>query len=62
MGKAAVFVVTTLQWLEPVTGQVSVLVMCHTWELAFQISKEYEHFSTYMRNVKVMLFFWWSVY
>lgn len=33
--------------------QVSVLVMCHTRELAFQISKEYERFSKYMPTVKV---------
>ncbi|KAF4804036.1 hypothetical protein TURU_011226 [Turdus rufiventris] len=32
--------------------QVSVLVMCHTRELAFQISKEYERFSKYMPSVK----------
>ena len=38
MGKTAVFVLATLQQLEPVDGQVSVLVMCHTRELAFQIS------------------------
>ncbi len=29
MGKTAVFVISTLQQLEPVDGQVSVLVMCH---------------------------------
>lgn len=34
-------------------SKVSVLVMCHTRELAFQISKEYERFSKYMPNVKV---------
>lgn len=39
------------------TFQVSVLVMCHTRELAFQISKEYERFSKYMSNVKVSVFF-----
>lgn len=33
--------------------QVSVLVMCHTRELACQISKEYERFSKYMPTVKV---------
>lgn len=33
--------------------QVTVLVMCHTRELAFQISKEYERFSKYMPSVKV---------
>ena len=30
MGKTAVFVIATLQQLEPVDGQVSVIVMCHT--------------------------------
>lgn len=30
MGKTAVFVIATLQQLEPVDNQVSVLVMCHT--------------------------------
>jgi len=57
MGKTAVFVLATLQQLEPVDGQVSVLVMCHTRELAFQISKEYERFSKYMPTVKVAVFF-----
>uniref|UniRef100_A0AAZ3NYK2 RNA helicase n=1 Tax=Oncorhynchus tshawytscha TaxID=74940 RepID=A0AAZ3NYK2_ONCTS len=57
MGKTAVFVLATLQQLEPVTGQVSVLVMCHTRELAFQISKEYERFSKYMPTIKVAVFF-----
>lgn len=38
-------------WFAP--SKVSVLVMCHTRELAFQISKEYERFSKYMPNVKV---------
>lgn len=57
MGKTAVFVLATLQQLEPVDGQVSVLVMCHTRELAFQISKEYERFSKYMPTIKVAVFF-----
>uniref|UniRef100_A0A8C4QKI2 RNA helicase n=1 Tax=Eptatretus burgeri TaxID=7764 RepID=A0A8C4QKI2_EPTBU len=57
MGKTAVFVLATLQQLEPVDGQVSVQVMCHTRELAFQISKEYERFSKYMPTVKVAVFF-----
>lgn len=37
--------------------QVSVLVLAHTRELAFQISKEYERFSKYMNNVKIAVFF-----
>ena len=53
MGKTAVFVLATLQQLEPVDGNVSVIVMCHTRELAFQISKEYERFSKYMEAIKV---------
>jgi len=57
MGKTAVFVLATLQQLEAVDGQVAVLVMCHTRELAFQISKEYERFCKYMPNVKVGVFF-----
>jgi ATP-dependent RNA helicase UAP56/SUB2 len=57
MGKTAVFVLATLQQLEPVDGQVSVLVMCHTRELAFQISKEYERFSKYYPSTKVGVFF-----
>ncbi|XP_040578860.1 spliceosome RNA helicase DDX39B [Lepeophtheirus salmonis] len=57
MGKTAVFVLATLQQMEPVDGQVSVLVMCHTRELAFQISKEYERFSKYLPGIKVGVFF-----
>ncbi|KAK6979278.1 Spliceosome RNA helicase ddx39b [Biomphalaria glabrata] len=57
MGKTAVFVLATLQQLEPVDGQVSVLVLAHTRELAFQISKEYERFSKYNNNVKIAVFF-----
>jgi len=60
MGKTAVFVLTTLQQLEVPEGPIngpSVLVMCHTRELAFQISKEYQRFSKYMENVNVAVFF-----
>jgi len=57
MGKTAVFVLATLQQLEAVDGQVSVLVICHTRELAFQISKEYERFSKYLIGTKIAVFF-----
>merc|ERR1719238_1316768 len=43
--------------MEPVDGQVSTIILCHTRELAFQISKEYERFSKYMSAVKVGVFF-----
>lgn len=57
MGKTAVIVLATLQQLEPSENHVYVLVMCHTRELAFQISKEYERFSKYMSGVRVSVFF-----
>uniref|UniRef100_A0A1X7TCA1 Helicase ATP-binding domain-containing protein n=1 Tax=Amphimedon queenslandica TaxID=400682 RepID=A0A1X7TCA1_AMPQE len=57
MGKTAVFVIATLQQLEIVEGQVSVLVMCHARELAYQIYKEYERFSKYFDGVKTSVFF-----
>ena len=57
MGKKAVFVVATLQQLQPTDSQVSVLVMCHTRKLAFQICKEYERFSKYMNDIKFAVFF-----
>jgi superfamily II DNA/RNA helicase len=55
MGKTAVFVIATLQQLTPVDGEVHVLAMCHTRELAFQINKEYERFSKYFPGVKTMV-------
>ena len=54
MGKTCVFVLSTLQQLDTSVNKVMVLVLCHTRELAFQISKEYERFSKYMKvNVAV---------
>jgi superfamily II DNA/RNA helicase len=57
MGKTAVFVLATLQQIEAMDGQVSVLVLCHVRELAFQIYKEYERFSKYFEGVKCSVFF-----
>lgn len=37
--------------------QVSVLVMCHTRELAYQIKNEYDRFSKHMDNVRTEVFF-----
>ncbi|KAI9292432.1 Asp-Glu-Ala-Asp box polypeptide 39A [Neoconidiobolus thromboides FSU 785] len=52
MGKTAVFVLATLQQVDPVPGQVGVLVLCHTRELAFQIMNEYTRFSKYLPKVR----------
>jgi superfamily II DNA/RNA helicase len=59
MGKTAVFVISTLQTLTPVDGEVHILVLCHARELAFQIYKEYERFGKFFENpqVKVAKFF-----
>ena len=56
-GKTAVFVLATLQQLEPVNGDVSVIVLCHTRELAYQIKNEYSRFAKYMPDVRVSTFF-----
>lgn len=57
MGKTAVFVLATLHQLEPQKGVISVVVMCHTRELAFQIHHEYERFSKYLKDVKSAVFY-----
>ena len=57
LGKTAVFVLTTLHSLEPVPGECSVLVMCHTRELAYQIKNEYARFSKYLPDVKTAVFY-----
>lgn len=57
MGKTAIFVLATLQQLEPVAGEASILVMCHTRELAFQIKNEYARFSKYLPDVKTNVFY-----
>jgi len=58
MGKTAVFVISSLQQLTPEDGKVSVLVLCHTRELAYQIAREYERFSKFFEPpVKTSVFF-----
>jgi len=57
MGKTAVFVLTTLHQLEPEKGVVSVLVLCHTRELAYQIHGEYVRFAKYLKDVKIQVIF-----
>ncbi|SAM08735.1 hypothetical protein [Absidia glauca] len=57
MGKTAVFVLATLQQIEPVDGEVSVVVLCHTRELAFQIKNEYARFSKYLPDIRTGVFY-----
>jgi len=57
MGKTAVFVLAVLQQIEPIEGQASTIVLCHTRELAYQICHEFERFSNYMPSIKVRVFY-----
>merc|ERR1740117_2454948 len=57
MGKTAVFVLATLHQLTPIDNEVSVLVLCHTRELAYQIKGEYDRFSKYLPDMKTEVFF-----
>lgn len=57
LGKTAVFVLATLQQITPVDGETSVLVMCHTRELAFQIKNEFARFTKYMPQIKTAAFY-----
>ncbi|KAI8142518.1 ATP-dependent RNA helicase Uap56 [Fennellomyces sp. T-0311] len=56
-GKTVLFVIVTLQQIEPIDGVVSVVVLCHSPELAYQIKNEYERFGQYMPNVRTAAFF-----
>ncbi|KAK5824979.1 hypothetical protein PVK06_019778 [Gossypium arboreum] len=46
MGKIDVFVLSTLQQIEPVAGQAAALVLCHTRELVYQLRVFQFHFIT----------------
>ncbi|VEU23437.1 DEKNAAC104485 [Brettanomyces naardenensis] len=57
LGKTAVFVLSTLQQLDPTPGEISTIVICHTRELAYQIKNEYTRFSKYMPDVRTEVFY-----
>jgi len=52
-----VFVLSSLQQIEPQASECNVLVLCHTRELAFQIKNEYQRFSKYMPEVRTAVFY-----
>mmetsp|Transcript_35400 Transcript_35400/g.42622 ORF Transcript_35400/g.42622 Transcript_35400/m.42622 type:complete len:343 (-) Transcript_35400:316-1344(-) len=56
MGKTAVFVLATLQQLEP-SDDVGALILGHTRELAYQIAHEFERFSVYLPDIRVKVVF-----
>lgn len=58
MGKTAVFVLAILQQLEETDDKfVHCLVLCHTRELAFQISNEFTRFSKHLPHAKCGVFY-----
>jgi ATP-dependent RNA helicase UAP56/SUB2 len=56
MGKTAVFVLSTLQQIEPVARQVVALVLYHTRELAYQV-RSFDEFC--LVDVVVLCFISW---
>lgn len=42
---------------EPVDGEVSIVILCHTRELAYQIRNEFARFSKFMTNVRTGVFY-----
>jgi len=55
MGKTAVFVLSVLQQIEPLDGVVDTLVLCHTRELAHQISEDFRRFKKHFPTpIRVM--------
>lgn len=59
MGKTAVFVFTIINRIlkGEIKGDYSCIVLCHTRELAYQISKEFARFSKGLENIKTCLIF-----
>ena len=53
MGKTAVFVLGVLQALQIPGDSFQALVLCHTRELAHQISKEFERLGKFIEGLKI---------
>lgn len=56
-GKTAVFVIGILQSIKLDQGPFQALILCHTRELAFQISREFERLGKYVHGVKIATIF-----
>ena len=57
MGKTAIFVISVLQLLDPVPGELSCLCIAPTRELAYQICTEFNRFSKHMSNVSTLVLY-----
>jgi len=52
MGKTAVFILTILQNIAEDPKPCSAVIMCHTRELAYQIKKEIDRFTKFMKHIR----------
>lgn len=52
MGKTAVFVLSALQTISDDPKPVQALILCHTRELAYQIKKEIDRFTKFMKSLR----------
>jgi len=57
MGKTAVFVLSVLHQLETPAKPLSVLVLAHVRELAFQIKREFDRFSKRIEGLRTEVFY-----
>jgi ATP-dependent RNA helicase UAP56/SUB2 len=57
MGKTAVFVLSILHQLDFDGDKPQCMVLCHTRELAFQITKEFERLGKYFLNLRTETLF-----
>ncbi|KAF9308307.1 Suppressor of the cold-sensitive snRNP biogenesis mutant brr1-1 [Podila horticola] len=55
-GKTTVIVLSTLQLIDPVDGQVSAIVLCSTPEMAHQIKSEYTRIGKYLPKTRIEVF------
>jgi len=55
MGKTAIFVITVLQLLDPIEGELSCIVIEPTRELAYQVCKEFNRFSKHIPDVETVV-------
>jgi superfamily II DNA/RNA helicase len=57
MGKTAVFVLSVLNRIKKDDKEHSVLVLTHTRELAYQVAKEFERFSTNLPEINTVVIY-----
>lgn len=58
MGKTAVFIISILQKIDETKPQTNTaLILCNVRELAFQIKKEFERFTKYLKQIRCAVVF-----